>query len=336
MESGRTPSTAPPSFPAVKHLVWALVAGTALVMSGLRDDRPPQPPAAGSAATASAPASAAASAAGTAARVPSAPVPSAAASPADSAPQGPGARQVSGPAGTPLYLSGEPQAPGPPSYLRRPSTTPAPLSRPPYRPAPLAPLWTGPALTIPPAPAPAGPSGSPSAGPAPGRTTAPRPVSSIPAVRPLPPSTPLRLRIPAIKVDAPMMKLALNATGALVPPPDNNPVLAGWYAGGTVPGAVGTAVTTGHVDTSMGPGVFHGLGSVRKGATVDIIRADGHTAVFTVYAVGIYDKADFPDEKVYGPSSRPELRVITCGGPYDKKSGYQDNVVLFAAMTATR
>ncbi|MDX3054509.1 class F sortase [Streptomyces sp. NE06-03E] len=160
--------------------------------------------------------------------------------------------------------------------------------------------------------------------------------SSRPAVRPLPPSTPLRLRIPAIKVDAPMMKLALNTTGALVPPPDNNPVLAGWYAGGTVPGAVGTAVTAGHVDTSMGPGVFHGLGSVRKGATVDIIRADGRVAVFTVYAVGVYDKADFPDEKVYGPSNRPELRVITCGGPYDKKSGYQDNVVLFAAMTAAR
>ncbi|MFJ2296619.1 class F sortase [Streptomyces sp. NPDC087894] len=331
MESGRTPSTAPPSFPAVKHLVWALVAGTALVMSGLRDDRPPQPPTAGSAATATAPASAPASAAGTAA-----PVPSAAASPVGSAPQGPGARQVSGPAGAPLYLSGERQAPEPPSYLRRPSTTPAPLSRPPYRPAPLAPLRTGPAPTSPPDPAPAGPSGSPSTGPVPARTTAPRPVSSRPAVRPLPPSTPLRLRIPAIKVDAPMMKLALNATGALVPPPDNNPVLAGWYAGGTVPGAVGTAVTAGHVDTSMGPGVFHGLGSVRKGATVDIVRADGRIAVFTVYAVGVYDKADFPDEKVYGPSSRPELRVITCGGPYDKKSGYQDNVVLFAAMTATR
>ncbi|MEF9908804.1 class F sortase [Streptomyces sp. P5-A9] len=334
MESGRTPSTAPPSFPAVKHLVWAMVAGTALVMSGLRDDRPPQPPAAGSAATATAPASAAA--AGTAARVPSAPVPSTSASPAGSAPQGPGARQVSATAGAPLYLSGERQTSEPPSYLRRPSTTPAPLSRPPYRPAPLAPLRTGPAPTIPPGPAPAGPSGSPSTGPAPGRTTEPRPASSRPAVRPLPPSTPLRLRIPAIKVDAPMMKLALNTTGALVPPPDNNPVLAGWYAGGTVPGAVGTAVTAGHVDTSMGPGVFHGLGSVRKGATVDIIRADGRVAVFTVYAVGVYDKADFPDEKVYGPSSRPELRVITCGGPYDKKSGYQDNVVLFAAMTAAR
>jgi sortase (surface protein transpeptidase) len=133
-----------------------------------------------------------------------------------------------------------------------------------------------------------------------------------------------------------MMELALNAAGALEPPPDNNPVLAGWYAGGTVPGSVGTAVTTGHVDTRVGPGVFHRLGSVRKGATIEIVRADRRTAVFTVYAVGAYDKKNFPDEKVYGPSVRPELRVITCGGDYDKESGYQDNVVVFAAMTATR
>lgn len=133
-----------------------------------------------------------------------------------------------------------------------------------------------------------------------------------------------------------MMKLALNTAGALEPPPDNNPVLAGWYAGGTVPGAVGTAVAAGHVDTRLGPGVFHKLGSVRKGATIEIVRADRRTAVFTVYAVAVYNKTNFPDDKVYGPSARPELRVITCGGAYNKKTGYQDNVVVFASMTASR
>ncbi|MET8924405.1 class F sortase [Streptomyces sp. NPDC004623] len=180
-------------------------------------------------------------------------------------------------------------------------------------------------------PAPAGPRADGPAG-----SAVESPASGRPAVKPLAPSTPLRLRIPAIKVDAPMTKLALNAAGALVPPPDNNPVLAGWYAGGTVPGAVGTAVTAGHVDTSLGPGVFQRLGAVRKGATVEIVRADGRTAVFTVYAVEVYGKKAFPDRKVYGPSARPELRVITCGGDYDRKTGYQDNVVVFAAMTASR
>ncbi|MFJ3704093.1 MULTISPECIES: class F sortase [Streptomyces] len=296
MDTGRTTSTSAQPFPAVRHLVWALVAGTALVISGTREGRPPPQP------------------------------PAEAAAPVT--PTGPTARPVE-PARALAYLARGRPVPGPPAYVSRSSAAPAPLWLPPVRPAPLRPLPTG--------PAPAGPradgsAGSALASPVPGRSAA----APHPTVRPLAPSTPLRLRIPALKVDAPMTKLALNAAGALEPPPDNNPVLAGWYAGGTVPGAVGTAVTAGHVDTRLGPGVFHRLGAVRKGATVEIVRADGRTAVFTVYAVEVYGKKAFPDRKVYGPSPRPELRVITCGGDYDRKTGYQDNVVVFAAMTAAR
>nr|WP_307128747.1 class F sortase [Streptomyces sp. B1I3] len=195
----------------------------------------------------------------------------------------------------------------------------------PQPPTPLRPLTPNPAPTrAAAAPAPARP--------APGRGDA----ASPSAVQPLPPSTPLRLRIPALEVDAPMLELGLDATGALQPPPDDDPVLTGWYAGGTVPGTAGTAITAGHVDTRVGPGVFFALGSLRKGATVEIVRADRRTAVFTVYAVELYSKNDFPDDKVYGPSARPELRVITCGGDYSEKTGYQGNVVVFAALTASR
>ncbi|MEU1482880.1 class F sortase [Streptomyces sp. NPDC005752] len=303
METGPTTSTSSQQFPAVKHLVWALVAGTALVISGTRDGGPPQPPAAETAAPAPAP--------------PGAPAP---------------ARATARPTGAAPALAHLAQAgllPEAPSYLRRPFDAQTPPPRPPARPAPLAPQPSGPATASPSGRAQAGPAPS---SPAPGGSAAVR----HPAVRPLPPSTPLRLRIPALKVDAPMMKLGLNAAGALEPPPDNNPVLTGWYAGGTVPGAVGTAVTAGHVDTSLGPGAFYRLGSVRKGATVEIVRADRRTAVFEVYAVEVHAKKDFPDRKVYGPSDRPELRLITCGGDYDKKSGYPDNVVVYAAMTASR
>ncbi|MFF5724296.1 class F sortase [[Kitasatospora] papulosa] len=298
MDTGRTTTMSAQPFPAVRHLVWALVAGTVLVISGTRHDRPPLPRPAGT----------------------TAPV----------APAGLTTGPVA-PARALAYLAhGRPVA-GPPSYVSRASVTPAPLSLPlpQVRPAPLRPWPEGPA---PAGPRADGPAGSAPVSPAPGRGAA----AGHPAVRPLAPSTPLRLRIPAIKVDAPMTKLALNAAGALVPPPDNNPVLAGWYAGGTVPGAVGTAVTAGHVDTSLGPGVFQRLGAVRRGATVEIVRADGRTAVFTVYAVEVYGKKAFPDRRVYGPSARPEIRVITCGGDYDRKTGYQDNVVVFAAMTASR
>ncbi|MFE9773405.1 class F sortase [Streptomyces sp. NPDC005931] len=171
---------------------------------------------------------------------------------------------------------------------------------------------------------------SPPAQPGP-RTT----VSATPPSAPtLPPSDPVRLRIPAIGVDAPLTRLTLDGKGALRPPPADKPALAGWYGDGTSPGSVGTAVTTGHVDTPAGPGVFYRLGVVAKGDTVQITRADRRTAVFTVDAVELYDKETFPDEKVYGSSRRAELRVITCGGDYAEGTGYQGNVVVYATLTA--
>ncbi|MGV9555301.1 class F sortase [Streptomyces sp. NPDC003522] len=157
------------------------------------------------------------------------------------------------------------------------------------------------------------------------------------AVPPLRPSPPQRLRIPAIGVDAPLTELDLDAAGALRPPPADAPGLAGWYGGGTSPGSAGTAVTTGHVDLPTGvPGVFYALGSVTKGDTVEVDRADRRTAVFTVDAVELYDKERFPDDKVYGGSGRAELRVITCGGGYTERTGYQGNVVVYATLTAVR
>ncbi|MEU2064889.1 class F sortase [Streptomyces sp. NPDC013455] len=162
-----------------------------------------------------------------------------------------------------------------------------------------------------------------------------RAVPTRPTVRPLPPADPVRLRIAAIGVNAPMARVGLDEAGALRPPPPGEPGVVGWYGDGTTPGSAGTAVTTGHVDTPTGsPGVFHGLGTLNPGATIEIGRTDHRTAVFTVRAVELYDKERFPSEKVYGASGRPELRLITCGGGYTKRTGYLGNVVVFATLTA--
>ncbi|WP_406377010.1 class F sortase [Streptomyces sp. NBC_00647] len=156
------------------------------------------------------------------------------------------------------------------------------------------------------------------------------------AVQPLPPAQPVRIRIPAIDVNAPMARLDLDRAGALQPPPADRPGLAGWYGGGPAPGSSGTALTTGHVDTRTGsPGVFYELGALTKGATIEISRTDGRTAVFTVDAVEAYDKDTFPTGQVYGSSDLPELRVITCGGRVND-TGYQGNVVAYATLTAVK
>ncbi|MYS95423.1 MULTISPECIES: class F sortase [Streptomyces] len=157
-----------------------------------------------------------------------------------------------------------------------------------------------------------------------------------PAVPALPPSPPDRIRIPAIRVNAPLTGLGLTRTGSLDVPPAARRNLAGWYEAGTTPGEQGTAIVAGHVDNADGPAVFYDLGALAKGATIEVDRRDGGVAVFTVDAVEAYAAKDFPDEKVYGAARRPELRVITCGGGYSRGSGYQGNVVVFAHLTGSR
>ncbi|MEY9890036.1 hypothetical protein ABIA35_009465 [Catenulispora sp. MAP12-49] len=182
------------------------------------------------------------------------------------------------------------------------------------------------------------------AGPAPAAAAAnPAPALDADKLQPLdlPPvleaATPTRVRIPAINVNAPLMSLALDSTGVLTAPPEQNRNLAGWYGGGASPGEIGTAVIAGHVDNSQGPAVFYSLGALKKGAEVDVDRSDGVTAVFTVDAVQAYDARAFPNDKVYDDAARAELRVITCGAGFDKKHyQYLGNVVVFAHLTSSQ
>ncbi|MBV2356283.1 class F sortase [Streptomyces sp. J2-1] len=145
-----------------------------------------------------------------------------------------------------------------------------------------------------------------------------------------------RVRIPAIGVDAPVVPVGLDAQGFVGAPPPDDPNLAGWFTGAVSPGEKGTAVVVGHVDNKQGPAVFYGLGSLQKGNRIEVRREDGKTAVFDIYGVEVFAKADFPSDRVYGSKGTPELRVITCGGGFTKQNGYDGNVVVFARLASVR
>ncbi|MCX5382621.1 class F sortase [Streptomyces sp. NBC_00083] len=180
------------------------------------------------------------------------------------------------------------------------------------------------------------------AGPAPGRAGLPadsparrttRATTELPPPGGLPPADPVRVAIPAIGVDAPVMRLGLGADHSLDVPPPGSTNKAGWYKDGAAPGSRGTSVMAGHVDDAHGPAVFYALGALKKGSRVEVTRTDGVTAVFAVDAVEVYENDAFPDAKVYGPAPRPELRLITCGGGFSPQAGYRGNVVAFAHLT---
>ncbi len=149
---------------------------------------------------------------------------------------------------------------------------------------------------------------------------------STPARRQAPP---VRIRIPRIGVDSALTDLQVQSDGHLGTPDD--PEVAGWWSQGPAPGGPGTAVIVGHVDSLTGPAVFAGLSVLRPGDTVTVEAADGTTSSFTVQALRSYAKDEFPDEAVFGDTPGPSLRLITCGGSYDRSSReYLSNLVAFA------
>ncbi|NGO48057.1 class F sortase [Streptomyces ureilyticus] len=153
---------------------------------------------------------------------------------------------------------------------------------------------------------------------------------------PLPFSVADRISIPAIQVDAPVMPVGLDVAGWVDAPPPEDPNLAGWFTGAVSPGEKGTAVMVGHVDNKQGPAVFYGLGSLNQGHRVEVTRKDGKLAVFEIYGVEVFDKNNFPGDRVYGDTGVPELRVITCGGGFSEQNGYDGNVVAFARLVEVR
>jgi hypothetical protein len=146
-------------------------------------------------------------------------------------------------------------------------------------------------------------------------------------------SSPVRLRIPAIKVDADIIALGLNPNGTLTVPSLSQPGVTSWYDKGPAPGQPGAAAILGHVDASgVGPAVFYDLGNLRPGAKIYIRLRDGQTIVFETYSVALYSKTRFPTAKVFGYTSWPTLRLITCGGEFDESTKhYLGNVVAFAS-----
>ncbi|GGX69218.1 class F sortase [Streptomyces hiroshimensis] len=159
-----------------------------------------------------------------------------------------------------------------------------------------------------------------------------------PAHVPLPPVRPRALAIKALDVNAPVEERGLDRLGAVDPPPYARAGTVGWYRSGPPPGSPGAAVLVGHVDTDNAPAVFYDLGSLRPGETLTVRRADGTTAEFTVEDVSVFTKDRFDAAKAYGPrdAKRAELRLITCGGDYDRdRRSYSANVVVSAYLTGT-
>jgi sortase (surface protein transpeptidase) len=157
-------------------------------------------------------------------------------------------------------------------------------------------------------------------------TTAPPPAA--PAVD-AQAAIPTRVQVPRVGIDTTVLPLGLDPSGALEAPADTEE--AGWFTEGPEPGEQGPAVIAGHLDSLTGPAVFYRVRELVAGDVIVVDRADGSRVEFIVSRIEEHAKAAFPTDAVYGPTAGSELRLITCGGAFNRRTGhYLANVIVFA------
>lgn len=138
---------------------------------------------------------------------------------------------------------------------------------------------------------------------------------------------PVRVRVPAVGIDGPVVDMTVDSAGVLQPPANFRDI--GWF--GVKPGEVGPSVLAGHVDSRNGPAVFFRLREVRVGNQVVVDRMDGSSVSFTVVSVIRVAKTAFPTAQVYSPVPVTTVRLVTCGGAFDHSGrSYRDNIIVEA------
>ena len=164
-------------------------------------------------------------------------------------------------------------------------------------------------------------------------SSAPPTAAAVPEAKaPAEEVAPARLEIPALKLDATVAEVGVDAeTGEFDVPPSVDRV--GWYRFG--PGMTATAgsiVVAGHVDSAdQGKGAFFRLSSLEPGDRMTLAGPDGTDRAFQVVARERYSKTRIPLDKYFARDGAPRLTLITCGGPFDSKTRhYRDNIVVTA------
>lgn len=145
------------------------------------------------------------------------------------------------------------------------------------------------------------------------------------------PPSPVGLQIPAADIAVDVVPVGVAGDGQMEIPESGFEV--GWYRYGAAPGqGEGSPVLASHVDTlAEGKGVLARLTDLRAGDLVSVTLEDGSTVDYQVTARRTEPKAELDVGTLFDRSGPEQLRLVTCGGPWQpERSSYRDNVIVTA------
>jgi LPXTG-site transpeptidase (sortase) family protein len=144
---------------------------------------------------------------------------------------------------------------------------------------------------------------------------------------------PMLVDVPSIQATSEVIPIGVDGNRALRVP--RSAAIVGWWSGGSVPGEAGPTVIVGHYDTKVGRAVFEKLRELKVGALITVTQSDGSRYVYSVTEIEKVRKTAFPTDRVYGATDASTLRLVTCGGRFDRKTGhYVDNTIVYADLVS--
>jgi LPXTG-site transpeptidase (sortase) family protein len=156
-------------------------------------------------------------------------------------------------------------------------------------------------------------------------------VSVLPAIPAEQPDTgiPVRLQIPAIHIDAPIISVGLSSDGTMEMP--KGPTDAAWFDIGPRPGEKGSAVISGHYGWKDGvAALFDNLHMLKKGDVIYVENEQGVTNNFIVRELRTYGENDDSSDVFGSNDTKAHLNLITCEGTWNKaKKSYSDRLIVF-------
>jgi LPXTG-site transpeptidase (sortase) family protein len=154
-----------------------------------------------------------------------------------------------------------------------------------------------------------------------------------------------RMRIPSLKIDAPLGVRSVGPGGEMTNPSGPDDIVyydfSGWQGYGGYPSAGGNAVFAAHVDLAahldyagidyLGPGVFFKLHEIDKGDAIELDLGNGPVK-YKVRWVREVSMEDGDWKSIFGSNvSIDSITLITCGGDYSTQShGYTHRTVVRA------
>lgn len=143
---------------------------------------------------------------------------------------------------------------------------------------------------------------------------------------------PVRVSIPALRVEAAVQARGTTAGGFMLPP--STAWNVAWHIHSFRPGELGNAVMYGHLNTrSSSIAVFSNLHRLRPGNTILVTDAKNVTRTFKVKKVGQYSRTALPLSEMTGKSAVARLTLYTCAGTWDRRLGdYSHRFVVFSEL----